>query len=70
MDRLKSCILSGCSVQQMSSLLISSERVISECEDITVEHPLFGKVDRAGWSKLKSGKEMCFDVTLLTMRKH
>ena len=62
-DGLKSCILSGCSVQQMSSLLISSERVISECEDITVEHPLFGKVDRAGWSKLKSGKEMCFEVT-------
>ena len=62
-DRLKTCILSRCSVQQMSSLSISSKRVISECEDVTVQHPLFGKVDRAGWSKLKSGKEMCFEVT-------
>ena len=55
----------------MSSLSISSERVISECEDVSVQHPLFGKVDRAGWSKLKSGKEMCFEVTsalVLTMR--
>jgi hypothetical protein len=59
---LKTCILGRCSAQQISSLLISSESMISDCGDIKVAHPLFGKVDRAGWSKLKIGKEMRFDV--------
>ena len=41
-------------------LIIEQERVISQLDEENVKHPLFGKVKRMGWAKMKRGQEHTF----------
>jgi hypothetical protein len=50
--------------QEVTGVFVSALKVIA-CENSSrVAHPLFGDTPRLGWSKLKTGSEHCFFISL------
>lgn len=61
---LKELCLSQCSFHLHTRLCITEPLPACNIDDITVNHPLFGKVRRCGWASMKQGAhEMAFNVS-------
>ena len=45
------------------SLTVTDPVMISDENENTVNHPVFGMVQRSGWALMKKGKEMTFRIT-------
>lgn len=61
-NQLQHLSLAKCA--DLSDLLTVTEPVIiSEANECTVKHPVFGSVQRSGWALMKKGSEMAFSIT-------
>ena len=63
-ESLRHCCFSRNKAKQMkNSLLVSNVSCIANDDDLSVNHPLFGIVQKGGWAKMKRGKEMTYFIT-------
>ena len=61
-NQLKNLTVAKC--QHLSdSLTVTDPVIISDSNQCTVEHPVFGTVHRSGWALMKKGSEMTFSIT-------
>ena len=58
-DNLKSLSTSKCDESSLINISVSEVAEVSAVDEDTVNHPLFGKIDRCGWAKLKMKTGCC-----------
>ena len=65
-DDLKKLSTSKCDDSTLSNLCVSHPKEVSAVGESSVNHPLFGMINRVGWAKFKMGigsKECAFSIT-------
>ena len=58
-DDLKSLAISECDESSLINISVSEVAEVSAVDEDTVNHPLFGKIDRCGWARLKMKTGCC-----------
>ena len=60
-NSLKNLSISKCN-RYSDALEVSDPVVVCDINDMIVEHPVFGKLNRSGWALMKKGYEMAFHI--------